>query len=264
MLRVRPAAVAGSFYPREAGELSAQVDRLLAEAEPATRPVSLRALIVPHAGYVYSGPTAARAYTLLRPLAARVRRVVLLGPSHFVPLTGLALPDAEAFETPLGRVGLDAHAMKRLGALPQVAVNAAAHVREHAIEVQLAFLQRILSDFTLVPLTVGNARPREIAGVIDTLASPETFILVSSDLSHYLGYEQARAVDETTSRHILALESVSWDNACGAAPVNGLLAWARARRLRAELVDLRNSGDTAGDKERVVGYGSFAFTEVSA
>jgi AmmeMemoRadiSam system protein B len=262
MLRVRPAAVAGSFYPAKSEALAAEVDRLLSRAHPVREARrTLRALIVPHAGYVYSGAVAATGYAWLRLLAPRIRRVALLGPAHFAPVAGVALPDAEAFESPLGRVRLDLEDMKRLQSLPQVGIHSAAHAREHALEVQLPFLQRILGEFTLVPLVAGRASPDEVAGVIRALDADGTFVLVSSDLSHYLQYDEARAADRATADRIVALEPVSWDDACGATPVNGLLAWARALGLTASLLDLRNSGDTAGARDRVVGYGAFAFEE---
>ena len=262
MLRVRPAAVAGRFYRKEPEGLAAQVDRLLSQAQPthaSARP--LRALIVPHAGYVYSAPIAATAYSLLRRQASRIRRVALLGPAHFTMVEGLALPDADAFETPLGRVALDVDAMKRLQSMPQVGVDPSAHAREHALEVQLPFLQRLLGDLTLVPLVAGHAPAEQVAEVIDCLAVEGTFILVSSDLSHYLPYDEARPVDRATARRIQQLQPVSWQDACGATPVNGLLAWAAARGLSAAVLDLRNSGDTEGGKDSVVGYGAFAFEE---
>lgn len=264
MLRVRPAAVAGSFYPGRPEALSAEVDRLLSSASPPPVSGRLRALIVPHAGYVYSGPIAATAYALPRSLRGSVRRVVLLGPSHFVPLFGLALPDADAFQTPLGQVPLDREAMDRIAALPQVSTHAAAHAREHSLEVQLAFVQRVLGEVPLVPLAVGRTRPDEVARVIDALASDDSLVLVSSDLSHYLPYMRARDVDRDTAVRIVALEPVGSADACGAWPVNGLLAWARGRGLRVTLLDLRNSGDTAGGRDQVVGYGAFAFTEARA
>ena len=264
MPRVRPAAVAGRFYRKEPEALAAQVDSLLSSAKPVAPTRRLRALIVPHAGYVYSAPIAATAYARLRPLASRIRRVALLGPAHFVAVAGMAIPDADAFETPLGRVPLDLEEMRRLQSLRQVQVDPAAHAREHALEVQLPFLQRILGQFTLVPLVAGRASPAEVATVIRALDVEGTLILVSSDLSHYLPYEQARAADQATADRIRALELVWWEAACGATPVNGLLEWAAGLALSPSVLDLRNSGDTAGGKESVVGYGAFAFEEASS
>ena len=267
MLRARAAAVAGRFYPGRPDVLASEVDRLLG-AVPGGSPGAgrLRALVVPHAGYVYSGPVAAHAYARLGALSPPPRRVVLLGPSHFVPVAGLALPQADAFETPLGQVPLDTEAMRRCASLPQVTTLPAAHAREHSLEVQLPFLQRVLAGapFTLVPLAVGRCAPQDVAGVLAALEGPDTLVLVSTDLSHYLSYQEARAVDGATARHVLALEPVEIDDACGAAPLNGLLAWARERGLRATLLALRSSGDTAGDAERVVGYGAFALEEPAA
>ena len=261
-MRVRPPAVAGTFYPGEARELAALVGQLLAAAGRERRePTSPKALIAPHAGYVYSGSVAASAFSTLAPDAARVRRVVLLGPSHFVPLRGLALPDADALATPLGEVAVDAAAAAALAALPQVAARADAHAREHALEVELPFLQEILDEFTVVPLAVGAASAGEVAEVLAAVwGGEETRIVVSSDLSHYMPYETARRVDRETADAIVRLDyPLAPHQACGAVPISGLLAAAAGRGLRPTLLDLRNSGDTAGPRDRVVGYGAFAF-----
>jgi AmmeMemoRadiSam system protein B len=259
----RPPAVAGLFYPSSRAELSAGVRALLAAvpAAPAARPP--KALIVPHAGYVYSGPVAASAYARLAPLAGRVRRVVLLGPVHRVPVRGLALPGATAFHTPLGEVPLDCAAMKALEVLPQVTVSDAAHAEEHSLEVHLPFLQTVLGEFSLLPLAVGDATPGEVAEVLGRVwGGADTLVVISSDLSHYLPYEAARRTDSETVRHILALHAdLHHGEACGATPVNGLLDFAAGHGLTAEVLDLRNSGDTAGDKSRVVGYTAIAFYE---
>lgn len=223
-----------------------------------------KVIIVPHAGYVYSGPVAASAYARLRQAAHRIRRVVLLGPVHRVPIRGLALPEAQALATPLGVIPVDADAMHAIAHLPQVGVSAAAHALEHSLEVQLPFLQRLLGDFSIVPLAVGDATPDEVAEVIDALwGGAETLIVISSDLSHYLSYATACDVDGATAQQILALGpgTLTHEQACGATPVNGLLAVARRRRLRSTLLDLRNSGDTAGPRDQVVGYSAFAFYE---
>lgn len=262
---VRPAAVAGTFYPGFPEELATAVGGLLAEAgaAPARAP---KAIIAPHAGYMYSGPVAAAVYARLRAAAGRIERVILLGPVHRVPVRGLALPAAAAFATPLGTVPVDREAVRRLAGLPQVCVSADAHAREHSLEVQLPFLQAVLGTFTVVPLAVGEASAEEVAEVIDRLwGGRETLIVVSSDLSHYLSYSDAQAVDRVTAQAILELRTnISHEQACGGTPVNGLTLVARRRGLMPELVDLRNSGDTAGDKGRVVGYGAFAFTEPAA
>jgi AmmeMemoRadiSam system protein B/AmmeMemoRadiSam system protein A len=247
------------FYPAAPDALSADVDALLAAAtRPAEAPVP-KALIVPHAGYVYSGPVAASAYARIASARGRIRRVVLLGPVHRVPIRGMALPGVDTFETPLGRVALDTAACERLRALPQVVESPAAHRLEHSLEVHLPFLQRALDAFTLVPLAVGDASAEEVAQVLDALwGGDETLIVISSDLSHYLRYDRARSVDAETAARIVALRSdIGHDQACGATPVNGLTLLAQRRGLSIELLDLRNSGDTAGGRDRVVGYGAF-------
>ncbi|MBK5102916.1 MAG: AmmeMemoRadiSam system protein B [Burkholderiales bacterium] len=262
MISLRPAAVAGAFYPAAPRELAREVDDMLGlSAGGGLVPGFPKALIVPHAGYIYSGSVAAEAYDRLRPARGIVRRVVLLGPCHRVPVRGLALPDAAAFETPLGRVPIDQTAVASLAGLPQVVVSSAVHAGEHALEVQLPFLQRVLGEFSLVPLAVGAAAPAEVAEVIEKLwGGEETLILVSSDLSHYHAYEEACAIDRGTATAILDFSAdIDHEQACGATPVAGLLLAAKRHGLTAELLDLRNSGDTAGGRGRVVGYGSFAF-----
>ncbi len=259
---LRPAAVAGLFYPGEAEALLHDLRALLDTAHTNPLPGPLKAMIVPHAGYIYSGPVAASAYALLQPLRDRIRRVVLLGPVHRVPVRGLALPGALEFETPLGRIAIDQPAVSQILPLRQVTTSAAAHAQEHSIEVQLPFLQQILGEFTLVPLAVGDATAEEVAEVLATLwGGPETLIVVSSDLSHYLPYAQAQARDSLSCDTILQLQhSLTHDQACGGTPINGLLLAARRYRLTPHLLDRRNSGDTAGDRERVVGYAAFAFS----
>jgi len=257
----RPAAVAGLFYPGDETELTMTVADLMRQVEP--KPVAApKALIVPHAGYIYSGPIAASAYSLLAPWHARIRRVVLLGPVHRVPVRGLALPGCRSFATPLGRVELDRAACEQLADMPQVTTYPAAHAAEHSLEVHLPFLQLLLDDFKLVPMTVGDASAKEVAEVLERIwGGDETLIVVSSDLSHYLPYRQAQAVDSATCQRILALDDdIDHEAACGATPIRGLLVAAREHGLEATLLDLRNSGDTAGDKARVVGYAAIAFT----
>ena len=259
---VRPPAVAGLFYPGEQGALARDLRKMLGAAAVET-PAVPKALIVPHAGYVYSGPIAAKAYARLAPSRSTIRRVVLLGPTHRVAVRGLALPGVERFATPLGTVELDIEAIELLRGLPQVVVSDQAHALEHSLEVHLPFLQTVLDEFKLVPLAVGDAEADEVAAVLDALwGGPETLIVVSSDLSHYLTYAQAQRVDRATSDAILALRTdIDHEQACGATPVCGLALTAQRKGLKAELLDLRNSGDTAGDKSRVVGYGAFAFYE---
>ncbi len=258
---IRPAAVAGMFYPGDRRHLAHDIQRMLDAVSPAQ--LKPKALIVPHAGYIYSGPVAASAYALLKALRGVIRRVVLLGPVHRVWVRGLALPSADAFETPLGIVALDQEASERLLRLPQVEVNDAAHAWEHSLEVHLPFLQTVLDAFTLVPLAVGGASPEQVAEVLEEVwGGEETLIVVSSDLSHYLPYDEAQRTDQATARAILELDTdLVGEQACGAHPINGLMLAARRHKLVPHLLDLRNSGDTAGDKRRVVGYGAFALTE---
>lgn len=260
MSAVRAPAVAGAFYPSAAAELQAQLDAMLGSA-PGALPATPKALIVPHAGYIYSGPVAASAYGPLRACGNGISRVVLLGPTHRVAVRGLALPGASAFATPLGEIPLDADAARALGALPQVCISDEAHALEHSLEVHLPFLQQVLPRFTLLPLAVGDASTEEVAQVLNMLwGADETLIVISSDLSHYLPYDHARVVDSQTTRAILGLAPrLNHQQACGATPVNGLLRVARERGLRPQLLDLRNSGDTAGNRSRVVGYAAFAF-----
>ncbi|MDZ4252718.1 MAG: AmmeMemoRadiSam system protein B [Sulfuritalea sp.] len=263
----RPPAVAGMFYPGDAASLQDELATCLAVAPAPTlgaaTPGLLKAIIVPHAGYIYSGATAGQAYALLAPLAARIRRVVLLGPCHRVAVRGLAAPTVKAFATPLGDIPLDRTALDALADLPQVVPSDAAHAEEHSLEVQLPFLQTVLGEFQLLPLAVGQTGAREVAQVLDRLwGGPETLIVISSDLSHFHGYAEAQKIDGATAAHILALDQLdSFEQACGALPINGLLAVARRRGLRIERVAQCNSGDTAGDKSRVVGYASFALYE---
>lgn len=261
-VHVRPPAVAGMFYPADADALARDIQAYMAGA-PTAKAEAPKALIVPHAGYIYSGAVAARAYALLSPARQAIRRVVLLGPAHRVPIRGLALPAAEGFATPLGCVAIDAEGACAALALPQVSASDVAHNLEHSLEVQLPFLQTVLDDFTLLPFAVGAAAPVQVAEVLDLLwGGPETLILVSSDLSHFHTYAQAQGIDRHTVDEILAGDSsLDHEQACGATPINGLLLCARRRGMRIELLDLRNSGDTAGNRARVVGYASFALTE---
>jgi AmmeMemoRadiSam system protein B/AmmeMemoRadiSam system protein A len=260
MASIRPAAVAGLFYPGERRALAAEVQALLGAVDaPAPRLRSPKALIVPHAGYVYSGAVAARAYDELSGARGIVRRVVLLGPVHRVAVRGLAAPAAEMFQTPLGSIPVDRPALRALQDLPQIVQSDPAHALEHCLEVQLPFLQTLLGDFSLVPLAVGMASVAEVAEVLERLwGGDETLIVISTDLSHYLAYDEARAVDAATLSRIAACASdIDHDEACGATPLNGLLAYARRRSLEVRLLAACNSGDTAGDKDRVVGYSAF-------
>lgn len=260
---LRQPAVAGAFYPADASMLRQTVTRLLG---PSASPLGAewpKALIAPHAGYVYSGQVAGSAYARLLASGGSIRKVILLGPSHRVPLRGLALPDADRFATPLGQISIDQDAVRRLSHLAQVVVSGAAHAAEHSLEVQLPFLQSVLGDFSLVPLAVGDASAEEVAEALETVwGGPETLIVVSSDLSHYLPYAAARQTDDATIARILGGRPLdSFEQACGMAPINGLLLAARRRRLTPKLVSRCNSGDTAGDRQRVVGYAAIAFFE---
>lgn len=256
MPKVRLAAVAGQFYPDDAEVLRGVVSGYLAAAAPV--PYVPKAIIAPHAGYVYSGPVAASAYASLRAARTTVRRVVLLGPSHRAYLEGLGRSTADAFETPLGPVPLDEVA--GMSPLPGVTAADHAHHAEHSIEVQLPFLQIALERFTIVPLVVGQASAAEVGEVIERLSGGgETLIVVSSDLSHYLDYERASRRDRETTLRIEALRTdLAPEEACGSVPINGLLHYARRMNLTVTTLDLRNSGDTAGPRHRVVGYGAYA------
>ena len=258
---LRPAAVAGTFYPGDALTLKKTLGQLL-DKVPETSRGDPKAIIAPHAGYIYSGSIAASIYAPLRARRGTIRRVVLLGPTHRVAVDGLALPASCGFVTPLGQLAIDAQAIELIRDLPQVLVSEAAHAQEHSLEVQLPFLQSVLDDFSLLPLAVGRASPEQVAEVLERLwGGEETLIVVSSDLSHYLPYADAQTADGETVQRILNLDpTIRHDAACGATPINGLLLAARRHGLQAQLVDLRNSGDTAGDRSRVVGYASFAFT----
>ncbi len=262
---IRPPAVAGTFYPAKPPRLRAAVETLLEGAKrsaPPTPDFPPKVIVVPHAGLPFSGPIAASAYQLLTPGPA-IQRVVILGPSHWLAFKGLALPDHRAFRTPLGDVELDLDAMTQLleHHPDLVRVNAAAHAREHGLEVQLPFLQTLLPAFRLVPLVVGDAQPAQVAQVLELLWGDDaTLIAISTDLSHYLSYDRAKALDGATCQAVEALDSGTIDGAmaCGYRPLNGLLFKARRQALAIATLDLRNSGDTAGDRRRVVGYGAWA------
>jgi hypothetical protein len=276
-IRIRPAAVAGLFYPDDPVALRSTVEALLAASAAASRGTPAessaapspppgrppKAVIAPHAGYSYSGPIAASAFAPLAAAAAAIRRVVLLGPSHRVPLRGLGLPGADGFATPLGTVPLDLDAAAAAERLPQVAVRPDAHLEEHSLEVELPFLQVLLGSFELLPLVVGEADGDEVAEVLEQAWEGEdTVVVISSDLSHYLPAEIAERVDRDTAARIMALHGpLTSRQACGAMPINGLLVAARRHGLVPRQLDLRHSGDTSGDRSRVVGYGAWAFDE---
>lgn len=263
---IRRPAVAGQFYPSDPERLEADVQRYLNEAdapEDCEDYPLVKAVIAPHAGYPYSGPIAASAYVHLACSDIPVKRFVLIGPAHFAPVRGLATSSAAAFDTPFGRVPVDEVGRAAALALPGVVVDDEAHRPEHCLEVQLPFLQELFLDFTIVPLLVGDASDEEVAAVLEALwGGPETRIIISSDLSHYYPQATARRLDAETAEAIVALrtEVLREDSACGRAAIAGLQLIARRRGLSARLVDLRNSGDTGGPRDRVVGYGAFIFS----
>lgn len=261
MTEVRAPALAGTFYPASPSELDATIDRLLAAVPRAPHAVCPKALIVPHAGYVYSGPIAASAFARVQPFSERITRVVLVGPAHRVFIDGLASPGASWLRTPLGDVEVDDAALRMLD-LP---ANPTAHAREHSLEVELPFLQRVAPLAKVVPLAGSRATPELVGRVLDQLwGGPETLIVISTDLSHYLPYAEGRAVDEKTCARIVALDpTIASEHACGAIGINGLSWIAREKQLRVELVDRRSSGDTAGSRDEVVGYGAFALYEAA-
>lgn len=267
MPTVRPAAVAGAFYPRDPRQLSEDLDEMLEAVECFEPRFGFpKALIVPHAGYIYSGPMAARGYDELAPARGVVRRVVVLGPVHRVAVRGLALPAAESFATPLGTIAVDAEAVRALAGLAQVVRSDPAHAQEHSLEVQLPFLQRMLGTFSIVPFAVGDAAPAQVAEVIERLwGGRETVFIVSTDLSHFHRYDEACRIDGETAQRIEAFATdIDHQQACGATPLNGFLRVARARGLAMRRLGVCNSGDTAGGKDRVVGYASFALDEAGA
>lgn len=265
MIQIRQPAVAGMFYPEDPAELHAMISGYLRDVPVAGE--TPKAIIAPHAGYIYSGSIAATAYALLQADRDVIERIVLLGPSHRVPFGGLALSSAAAFTTPFGEIPVDREAVGQIAHLPGVQILDQAHAYEHSLEVHLPFLQEVLGSFRLVPVVVGDTTADEVANVLEALwGGPETRFVISSDLSHYHEYESARRLDYATSRAIEALrgDQIGYEEACGRNPINGLLFLARKRGLKARTLDLRNSGDTAGPKDRVVGYGAYAFSEREA
>ena len=268
MRAVRPAAVAGTFYPGRREDLVSTLDALLAPARATVDPTvaGAKAYVLPHAGYVYSGSTAALGYAELERRRDTITRVVLLGPTHRVPVDGLALPGVDGLETPLGIVRVEPVDPAVRAALPQLVDAPEVHAQEHSLEVHLPFLQTVLGDVAVVPLAVGRARPDQVAAVLDALwGGAETVVVVSSDLSHYLRQDEARAVDELTVAEVLRLEGpLHHSQACGATPVNGLLLSARRRGMTTRLLGMCTSGDVTGDRRRVVGYAAIAFTEPAA
>jgi AmmeMemoRadiSam system protein B len=248
------------FYPGSPGELGATVDRLLAAVQVPANAGCPKALIVPHAGYVYSGPIAASAFARVAPYADRITRVVLVGPAHRKYVAGLVSPGATHLRTPLGELPIDTEALSALG----IPADPVAHAREHSLEVELPFLQRVAPRASVIPLAGTRAEPEAVGRVLEALwGGPETLIVISSDLSHYLPYQEGRAIDEATAARIVAADEVDAETACGSIGINGLAWVARRHHLKIELLDLRSSGDTAGSKDEVVGYGAFAIYEAA-
>lgn len=268
-LFTRLPAVAGQFYPADPERLEIDVRRYLVEAngpDDCEDYPLVKAIIAPHAGYPYSGPIAASAYLQLACSDIPVRRFILVGPAHYAPVQGLAISGAAAFDTPLGRVPIDEAVRANLLAQPGITIDDAAHAPEHCLEVQLPFLQELFLDFSIVPLLVGHTTAEEIAAALESVwDGPDTRIIISSDLSHYHDWQTARRLDGETAEAIVALqpEALRGDSACGRAAIAGLLLAARRRKIQAETIDLRNSGDTGGPHDRVVGYGAFVFTETA-
>jgi hypothetical protein len=269
---VRPPAVAGRFYPADPAELRRRVEEFLSGARnvPALSQTgdawesypTPKAIIAPHAGYVFSGPIAGSAFSRFLPDKHQIERIVLIGPAHYVRIRGVVAPEWRAFSTPLGTIPVDAGLLAALDSLPQVSISNQPHAPEHALEVELPFLQVVLDRFSVLPLVAGDAGTSEIAEVLEKVwGGPETRIVASSDLSHFFDYRTARELDAETAKAIVALEpaALGEESACGRVPIRGLLEVARRHGLKARLLDLRNSGDTAGPRQEVVGYGAFAF-----
>lgn len=258
-MKIRKAAVAGTFYPDDAKILRSEINSLLANTHNAVVESAPKILIVPHAGYVYSGPVAAEGYALLKKFAKQISSVVLLGPTHRVPLNGIGMPTASFFQTPLGDIAIDQSSIDKIKDLPFTQFNDNAHAWEHSLEVHLPFLQSVLDQFKLVPLVVGDCPAKFITQVMEILWAKNTLFICSTDLSHFLSYQKAQQIDQQTSNAILNKHSdIQPEQACGCRPLNGVLDFAREKELSIDMIDLKNSGDTAGPKDRVVGYGTYA------
>ena len=263
--KIRPTAVAGMFYPSDPVELRAMVSGYLNSARetPIDKAATTKAIIAPHAGYIYSGPVAAHAYHYVESIKDKIANVVLIGPSHRVPLLGLATSSADYFATPLGNIPVNRALTEQINGLPFISELDQAHSMEHSLEVHLPFLQLALNEFSLVPIVAGDASPEDVCQLISVAcSSDDTLLVISSDLSHYHDYQTAKRLDQDTCEAIEALDirGVDSQHACGYIPVRGLLAYARQHNLAATTVDCRNSGDTAGPKDQVVGYGSYVFS----
>jgi AmmeMemoRadiSam system protein B len=257
--RIRLPSVAGQFYPADPGQLDAMLAQLLARAENIETEVP-KAIIAPHAGYIYSGPVAATVYKKLQDLVGQIDRVVVLSPAHRFGFRGIAWSDVDYFRTPLGDIPVDRHSLAEITDLEFVQPLENAFNGEHALEVHLPFLQKALGSFQLVPFVVGMASAEQVATLLQRLWGDErTLIVVSSDLSHFHDYNEARQLDRRTAKAISQLDyvSITGNDACGVYPLSGLLLEAARRGMHIDTVDLRNSGDTAGNRDRVVGYGSF-------
>jgi AmmeMemoRadiSam system protein B len=265
MISVRQPAVADMFYPANPHELHRMVVTFLNEAPKPEQDMAIpKAIVAPHAGYIYSGPIAATAYARIKPAKGQITRVVLLGPTHRVPLYGCACSTAQYFATPLGNIPLDRKMINDILALPFVQELDEAHALEHSLEVHLPFLQEVLTEFQLVPIVVGDCAPAQVGELLERVwGGSETLIVVSSDLSHYHDYDTAKRMDSATSQAIegLDVESIDSQHACGVMPLRGLLQVAKKHRLRATTIDCRNSGDTAGPRNQVVGYGAYVFEQ---
>tara|TARA_R110002167_G_scaffold58198_1_gene165067 strand:+ start:1186 stop:1986 length:801 start_codon:yes stop_codon:yes gene_type:complete len=266
MQNTRPTAVAGLFYPSLPNVLAEMVNNDIAQATPPSEIHIPKVLIVPHAGYIYSGPIAANAYQYLSSVRHIIKRVIIIGPSHRLGFHGVALSSADYFETPLGTIPIDKIAQAKLTDITGVQILDLAHATEHSLEVQLPFLQQLLDEFAIVPIVAGDASPELVEKVIAALwGGPETLFIISSDLSHYHDYQTAQQLDRSTSQNIIDLDfrAVHSNNACGCVGIRGLLKFAHQHPLKPYMIDLRNSGDTAGSKDSVVGYGAYLFEEVA-
>ncbi len=260
---VRTTAVAGAFYPSEPEILSKDIQRYIEETPSVSLPVP-KAIIVPHAGYEYSAGVAASAYKLLKSGRKSIKKVVILAPSHKIGFNGMALTKASAYETPLGNVEIDKEMNEQLLALPLVDYLEEAHKSEHSLEVQLPFLKEALDDFKLIPVITGNASPTDVETLLETVwGKKDTLIVISTDLSHYLPYNEACILDNKTKTAIenLDIDSIEQEQACGYVPLKGMLTIAKAKKMQVETLEVKNSGDTSGSKNRVVGYGAWAFLE---
>lgn len=266
MAKIRTAAVAGLFYPAEPSMLAMTLRQLLDQADDDQSLQIPKVIIAPHAGYIYSGITAAKVYTQLKPLKDIIKRVVIIGPAHRVAFSGMALSDDDRFTTPLGDVDIDKSFNQQLLSLDNVHIFDQAHLQEHSLEVQLPFLQYLLSDFSIIPIVAGHDSSKLIADILELVwGGSETLIVISSDLSHFHDYQTAQSIDKKTTQAILDYDFTAIDpqQACGCFAINGLLRYAQRHPLEVSLVDMRNSGDTAGEHDRVVGYAAFSFTEKS-